>query len=718
VFWFGLFVPNMDPRVRRPLEDMDLFGYFLPKLWYGNQALLAGELPAWNPWEFAGLPLLGAAQPAVLYPPKMLVFALVPVLALHAFMVLHYVLAGVFAYAAFSGLGLGWAGAVLATVTWVFSAVNMDSHYHVIRLACLVWVPLVFLWFVRTVERPGPRPAAALALVAALAVLAGYPEYALDTGIALLVFWPLAARAGALSGPGLGLSARWILVSALVAGAVAALQVLPLAELMAESARVTTRPFMLDLIAFWGWNFLRDPKALRIVLGQVAHAFHMAPAVWVLVLVGLVLGRGRFRLPFGVLFFLMIAFATVLGRLLRSVPGLSLLRPTYCWISLAYLPAAYLAGSGLETLLGAFPAEGARRRLGKLALLGTAVAASATFFAPRSWPWLAAAAACLALARTASRWRTPALLGLVAAVVLAVWAWNPPVFTTPVVHRYARLESPYPGSPPRPSGLATDLARLCGPERQRFFAPGRNWDGTAVVDRVELVQGYPESLVPARMQHLLTSRGLNPEQSIAIDPGRMVGASTWLDMLNVGCVVAPETQAFEPGPGLDFVAVGRTGRGERVFRRPSALPRAFVVEHATAVGTREAAFAGITRADFWPAREAYVEAPADALPPPGAGGTVRLTAWEPEELRLAVSAPRPVLVVVSQAYFPGWQARVDGARVPVYPADYVLLGIPVPAGDHEVVLAYRPLSVRAGAVLSAVGVAALLGLAVLGRKRP
>jgi len=191
VFWGGLVVPSMQPGLRRPM-DVDLYGYFVPKFWYGNAELGAGRLPLWNPYEYGGLPFLGAAQPAALYPPKIAVYALAGRAATHAYMALHYLLAGGFAFTALRGLGLGWPGAALGTVTWAFSPLNLESHYHPVRLACLTWVPLVLLAFVRLLERPGPRAAAALAGAAALTLLGGYPEYALDTGVCLLVFWLVA----------------------------------------------------------------------------------------------------------------------------------------------------------------------------------------------------------------------------------------------------------------------------------------------------------------------------------------------------------------------------------------------------------------------------------------------------------------------------------------------------------------------------------------------
>ena len=187
-FWGGLVVPSMQPGLWRPMA-VDLYGYFVPKFWYGNAELGAGRLPLWNPYEYGGLPFLGAAQPAALYPPKIAVYTLAGGAATHAYMALHYLLAGGLAFTALRGLGLGWPGAALGTVTWTFSPLNMESHYHLNRLACLTWVPLVLVAFVRVLERPGPRAAAVLAGAAALTLLAGYPEYALDTGVCLLVFW-------------------------------------------------------------------------------------------------------------------------------------------------------------------------------------------------------------------------------------------------------------------------------------------------------------------------------------------------------------------------------------------------------------------------------------------------------------------------------------------------------------------------------------------------
>lgn len=74
-------------------------------------------------------------------------------------------------------------------------------------------------------------------------------------------------------------------------------------------------------------------------------------------------------------------------------------------------------------------------------------------------------------------------------------------------------------------------------------------------------------------------------------------------------------------------------------------------------------------------------------------GTVRLTAYEPNELHYDVSSARGGLVVFSEVYYPGWTATVDGQPAELGRADYVLRALKVPAGAHKVVLEFRPATV-------------------------
>ncbi len=89
-------------------------------------------------------------------------------------------------------------------------------------------------------------------------------------------------------------------------------------------------------------------------------------------------------------------------------------------------------------------------------------------------------------------------------------------------------------------------------------------------------------------------------------------------------------------------------------------------------------------------------------------GKVRLTSFRPARLKLEVSLKRSAFVVVSECWYPGWIAFVDGERAPLLKADHVLMAVPVPAGRHEVVLRFRSGTFRWGLLVSLFSLAALI----------
>jgi uncharacterized membrane protein YfhO len=56
------------------------------------------------------------------------------------------------------------------------------------------------------------------------------------------------------------------------------------------------------------------------------------------------------------------------------------------------------------------------------------------------------------------------------------------------------------------------------------------------------------------------------------------------------------------------------------------------------------------------------------------------------------------VLVLTDAYFPGWMARVDGAPAEIFRADYLFRGVLLPAGEHMVTFSYAPGSVALGAI--------------------
>ena len=74
----------------------------------------------------------------------------------------------------------------------------------------------------------------------------------------------------------------------------------------------------------------------------------------------------------------------------------------------------------------------------------------------------------------------------------------------------------------------------------------------------------------------------------------------------------------------------------------------------------------------------------------------------PNRVALRVRSNYPGWLFMADTYYPGWNAWIDGQKVPVMHADYLFRAISMPAGDHLVVFVYQPISFYVGAIISAV----------------
>jgi uncharacterized membrane protein YfhO len=81
------------------------------------------------------------------------------------------------------------------------------------------------------------------------------------------------------------------------------------------------------------------------------------------------------------------------------------------------------------------------------------------------------------------------------------------------------------------------------------------------------------------------------------------------------------------------------------------------------------------------------------------------------------SAARPALLVLTDSWFPGWKAKVNGEELPVERVDYVIRGVPIPAGESRVEFTYEPASWRAGWIVSGLALLVILAATGIGWRR-
>jgi hypothetical protein len=163
--------------------------------------------------------------------------------------------------------------------------------------------------------------------------------------------------------------------------------------------------------------------------------------------------------------------------------------------------------------------------------------------------------------------------------------------------------------------------------------------------------------------------------------------------------------------------------GAQILRNETALPRVWLVGEAESVTGEEALLRirgqGKT---FDPRRTALLEMPGEALPelpggPIPAAAIAKLANYENNSIVVETAADTASVLVVSEMNYPGWQATLDGAPVPIHTADFLLRGIVLPAGSHRVEMRYTAPAARAGALISGCAILLIGGLAVFEMRR-
>lgn len=139
-----------------------------------------------------------------------------------------------------------------------------------------------------------------------------------------------------------------------------------------------------------------------------------------------------------------------------------------------------------------------------------------------------------------------------------------------------------------------------------------------------------------------------------------------------------------------------------------ALPRVWLVYRTEPVATYGEALQRVLDDGFRPEEVAVVQ---DGPRLDAAGrGRIEVGYYDPNRVLLRVQTDAPALLVISDTFYPGWRAIVDGDRVPIYHANAAFRGVLIPIGTHRVEMCLEPCSLQIG--LGLIGAAGLVSLAI------
>jgi hypothetical protein len=152
-----------------------------------------------------------------------------------------------------------------------------------------------------------------------------------------------------------------------------------------------------------------------------------------------------------------------------------------------------------------------------------------------------------------------------------------------------------------------------------------------------------------------------------------------------------------------------------VQRNQQALGNAWFIQKLIPVNTPDEELDALTT--LHPASEAVVDVAKFPVPAKAfnTGGSIRLTAYAPNNLKYEVETPADGFAVFSEIYYKdGWQAYLDGKPVDHIRVNYILRGMPVPAGKHTVEFKFAPEEYEIGNTVTLICSILLLGVVVGG----
>jgi hypothetical protein len=296
-----------------------------------------------------------------------------------------------------------------------------------------------------------------------------------------------------------------------------------------------------------------------------------------------------------------------------------------------------------------------------------------------------------------------------------------------------------------PAAAVFHGAHLGAPELRRFSSPLRLVADTPAPRIAHPVNGLYARRAPvdhleigARAASVLLRPAVNVaarvdtvEPYTGFEPGRLTALSVAFDRYwsrafrRFGLTHVAIALPHDPADGA--LAAVATDGGALVQREPGSgfelwsvphRPWAFFPSRAVAAASRERALGALL--DLGERGEDGAVLVEASAPLPTSPGQVLRVERGTSKVRIEAEASGPALLVVQDAFWPGWRAWIDGRPAEILAADFLVRAVPWPAGRHVLVMTYDPPELRHGLALSAAGgvlVLLLAALAARGRRK-
>lgn len=758
--------------VRMPAGGGDLAAFYFPGYAFAAQQIQQGSLPLWNPHVFAGMPFAADVQMGLFYPLNWLLFLFYKVEyeQLEWLLIAHYWLAATFTYLFLRDIGIGRLGSLAGAVTFAFCGFMTAHLGHMPMVLVATWLPLMLLLLRRALVTKGHMGwvwSIAAGTTMAVALVAGHVQiFSYEMMAAGLLWLYLFVSAGDYRSVRDALP--WVLKGGLALGlalGIAAVQLLPALELSTQSVRSAVsyeeasqypaQPVSL-LNLFLPRVYGTNPTTYAFGPWQNTENWgYLGVVTMALTAAGLTLRRARmvgfFALLVVLALLLMVGDLSIVGAwVYKFLPGFSKLRDAGRALILLGFGFSGLAAYGLDSLIAAFKSTDTQRRKAMWWLVGVGAALIVVVagimpvfyrdllvnqYTPGRLPSaindLGMLAIWIALLVGAgwgayTRRIKPAIAGSLMLLALVLDIFSPNSLFNPTTqnilsgYQYFDVTNVITKQTRNP---ATGIKQRVDSDTN----VQNSWQPSAALlasahndDSLYDTGGAYNPLKLDRYDYLWSEAKSHPDSSLY----DLVGASLQITSPTASMVTAhvgqPKWELFEKHGSLD------------IYRNKNAMPRVFLVHEARIEKAREDTSVVLWRQDIDPRHTVILQtgepvkskAPGTAEAQPegkATGEKVSVTRYTPNAVDMTVTATEPGWVVLTDAWYPGWQATVNGKVAAVEPADYAFRAVRVDKGPNNITMQFRPQSWQSGRVISLASIAAttlaLLALLVLPHRR-
>lgn len=705
--------------VLTPLESVNqAYSWFT----FEVRALRAGQFPLWDPFMHAGRSFVGEMQTGLFYPLHWLL-ALVPLnrhgllspKLFHEYQALTHFLGAVFFFLLARRLVRSEFAAFLASLCFSLTGfVGTANWPHM--LGSGIWLPLQFLLFLRAVRatslRAQLRDFALCGLCLGLSILAGGLHLAMMQVLLLAggaVWWMVYDRLAFVPlrwerRPAVWMAAGVVLAFA-IAGALSSLQLFSSREFASHSIRFMG-PVAMESNEKIPYSYINDrliPQSIGTLLFASTSSgngeywsLYIGVLPFFLAMVGVWRcwhqHLTRFLVVTAAVGFLIAlgSFTPLHGVVYATVPYLWMAREASRFVYLTQFAFCILMLFGTEAVLRASRESVAWQRC-----------------------------------RDAVKWTGLAAGALIAVGVLfpkvELSVWN--VFSLSLIVSGCGLLLRMLATPPSRGLLLTvvafvflDIGAFSWEARSRIEAERDHSDHLQRLLTCEpAMQFLRQQPRPFRVE-MFDAAGLNIGDAFGIEStnGGAVTFTDAFETLRANPALLNSVYILRPAGGPDPDEVWRDPSW-MIVRRRDAYPRAWIV-HQAVVSPPKAPLP-----DLDLRRVAILDAasPVPVGTPAGDDSNrLRLTHWRPERMDYATNAEAPGLLVLSELWYPGWEARLNGKHVPLLQVDRGLRAVAIPAGRAAIQIQYAPWWWWPGLAATACALALVLWLCLRARGTP